>query len=409
MIYIHVPFCKSFCTYCDFYSELCGAAEAQDTLSRYEAGLMSEIRSRREEILSTATCNTLYIGGGTPSVLPSSVLGRIVRALPLSDFSEFTVEVNPDDIVRGGETYVRELLALGVNRISMGVQSLDDGMLRWMNRRHSAAVAREAVRILRSAGVRNLSLDIIFGISHMTDDMLLDTLKGVLALAPEHISAYQLSIEDGSALASMVEDGRYVEASEEQCRRQYEMICSELRSAGFDHYEISNWSRPGFAAQHNSAYWSRAPYVGLGPGAHSLSLMGASSLDGASPPVTSPRWSPAAPSLMGAGVQVRRWNSQNLSDWTAEQEELTAEEIHEEEIMLGLRTAEGIPTSLICASGNASADSSVALSADVIPTESSKFSERATAVSRLERTASGNLRIPESDWFIADTLISSLF
>ena len=174
--------------------------------------------------------NTLYIGGGTPSVLPLDVLRRIVDALlssrslrrgentvgAQSPFEEFTVEVNPEDIVEKGGEYVRGLLALGVNRVSMGIQSFDDGILRWMNRRHSAAGAVEAFRILRRCGVRNISVDLIFGLSQLADDVWKDTIERALELAPEHISAYQLSIEEGSALAKLVADGRYVEASDEQ-------------------------------------------------------------------------------------------------------------------------------------------------------------------------------------------------
>ena len=231
--------------------------------------------------------NTLYIGGGTPSVLPLDVLSRIVGAVsqterlslvtepvevttPTELFDEFTVEVNPEDIVEKGREYVRGLLALGVNRISMGIQSFNDDILRWMNRRHDAGNAVKAFHILRESGVLNISIDLIFGISQLTDETWKDTIEKALELSPEHISAYQLSIEEGSALAKMVADGRYVEASEEQCRHQYDVLCQTLRQAGYHHYEISNFAKPGFEAVHNSAYWRRAPYIGLGPGAHSL-------------------------------------------------------------------------------------------------------------------------------------------
>ena len=262
--------------------------------------------------------NTLYIGGGTPSVLPLDVLSRIVEAVassgairqaqrplrsvpgsqqsdcclsgsaypvaeplppvtgpvevtvPTPPFDEFTVEVNPEDIVEKGHEYVHGLLALGVNRISMGIQSFDDGILRWMNRRHDASRAFEAFRILRECGVRNISIDLIFGLSQLTDEVWKDTIEKALKLDPEHISAYQLSIEEGSALAKMVADSRYVEATDEQCRRQYDILCQSLRQSGYHHYEISNFAKPGFEAVHNSAYWRRVPYIGLGPGSHSL-------------------------------------------------------------------------------------------------------------------------------------------
>ena len=315
MVYVHIPFCGSFCTYCDFYSEI--LCQGRDAL-RFTDEVCAEIAARSEEIKSTEKVNTLYMGGGTPSVLPLSCLARIasaVRDAVSSEFTEFTVEVNPDDIVSGGTGYASGLKAAGVSRVSMGVQSLDDGMLGWMNRRHSAREAVEAYGILREAGFDNISLDVIFGISHMTERMLEDTLKGLTALNPEHISAYQLSIEEGSSLSEMIAAGRYAEASEEQCRRQYALVCSMLKEAGYVHYEISNWARPGFEAVHNSAYWSRAPYVGVGPAAHSLRIED--------------------------GRQVRSWNSSVRTGWKSAGETLSGEEIREEEIMLGLRTAGG--------------------------------------------------------------------
>lgn len=315
MVYVHVPFCGSFCTYCDFYSEiLCTGRDS----GRFTDEVCAEISRRGTEIKATEKTNTLYIGGGTPSVLPLHCISRIssaVRDVVGSAFTEFTVEVNPDDIVSRGPGYASGLKSIGVSRISMGVQSLDDGMLRWMNRRHDSRDAVEAYRILRGAGFDNVSLDLIFGISDMTDSMLGDTLRGMISMGPEHISAYQLTIEEGSPLAEMVSSGRYQEASEEHCRRQYALVCSMLKDAGYEHYEISNWARPGFEAVHNSAYWNRSPYVGVGPAAHSLSIVD--------------------------GKQVRSWNSDVLTGWTSSCEVLGEEEIREEEIMLGLRTAAG--------------------------------------------------------------------
>ena len=219
MIYVHIPFCRSFCTYCDFYSEV-----ASDCHDRYASALCEEIRSRASEI--TKEVNTLYIGGGTPSVLPLSVLESVVRTLESvghgGPYSEFTVEVNPDDIVRKGIGYVEGLLRLGVTRVSMGVQSFDDGILRWMNRRHDSAAARKAYSILEDAGVPDISIDLIFGMPQLTDDMWKDTLEKALTISsrgniPHHISSYQLSVEPGSALAGMLERGKWQEAYDEQC------------------------------------------------------------------------------------------------------------------------------------------------------------------------------------------------
>ena len=315
MIYVHVPFCKSFCRYCDFYSELC-SRKGPEEFDGYIDELCAEARLRRGEIIGTLGVNTLYIGGGTPSVMPLRFFYDLAKALDCGPYEEFTVEINPEDVVERGIGFFRSLRGFGVNRISMGVQSLDDGILKWMGRRHDSRTAVEVFHAARDMGFDNISVDIIFGIGGLTPDVLSKTLDGILALGPEHISAYQLSIEDGSQLAADLKAGRYVEASDEECFKQYQLICSRLRDAGYRHYEISNWARAGKEAVHNSAYWTRQPYVGLGPGAHSLTI--------------------------DRGIETRSWNSQSLTGWTRSSEVLTPDEIREEQIMLGLRTAKGI-------------------------------------------------------------------
>ena len=358
MIYIHVPFCRSFCNYCDFYSELACAGKSEDRMKVYAADLCKEIALRRKELERTTAINTVYLGGGTPSVLPLDVLKEIIAALPQgSGRDEFTIEVNPDDIVRKGPEYVRELIKLGVSRVSMGVQTLSDSLLKWMNRRHDADAARKAFAILREAGVTNISLDLIFGITHLSDETLLAGIRQFIALSPEHISAYQLSIEEGSALAQMMERGEYSPASDEQCERQYKLICRELAAAGYEHYEISNWARPGRRAVHNAAYWTRHAYIGLGPGAHSF--------DG----------------------QQRSSNSMQLQGWTRSFEQLSEEEILEEQIMLGLRTSDGISPH-IC--DQAAVD-------------------KLLSEGLLVQTPAGRVRIPEEHFFVSDNIIADLF
>lgn len=339
MIYVHVPFCRSRCRYCDFYSNVCGGDSP--LMETYISGLLAEAESRSEEIAATGDVNTLYIGGGTPSLMPLHFFEKLLNTIPCRSFDEFTLEVNPDDILHRGGGFIDVLKALGVNRISMGVQSLDDGLLKWMGRRHDAAGARDAFRRLRESGFDNISLDVIFGIGGQSMEMLSDTLDGILELGPEHISAYQLSIESGSALAKDVEAGRWTELSDEDCAGQYALICNKLRDAGYVHYEISNWARPGFESRHNSAYWRRSPYVGLGPGAHSLRIE--------------------------KDRQTRSWNSASLDGWTSESEILTPQQIREEEIMLGLRTAKGCEID------------------------------------------GKRMIIPEDKWFVSDDIIASLF
>lgn len=361
MIYLHVPFCGSFCTYCDFYSEICRSTQV---FNEYADAVIAEIRDRRKELEMNMSAqdavNTLYIGGGTPSVLPLDVLSRIVGAVsqterlslvtepvevtvPTELFDEFTVEVNPEDIVEKGLEYVRGLLALGVNRISMGIQSFNDDILRWMNRRHDAGNAVKAFHILRESGVRNISIDLIFGISQLTDETWKDTIEKALELSPEHISAYQLSIEEGSALAKMVADGRYVEASEEQCRRQYDILCQSLRQSGYHHYEISNFAKPGFEAVHNSAYWRRVPYIGLGPGAHSLSG-NVRSWNSQKLPHRQPGEALSSDPYLPSFQTSDRNPSGKLVTYSRNFETLSPENIRVERIMLSLRTDKGLET-----------------------------------------------------------------
>lgn len=406
MIYVHVPFCRSFCTYCDFYSEVAPKCrQAEDAVSqnalfeRYAEALAVEIRTRKEEIQSACAASgvkTLYIGGGTPSVLPLGVFEKMLEALKEvgvpGEFTEFTVEVNPEDIVEKGAAYVEGLLGLGVNRISMGVQSFDDGILKWMNRRHDSATAVKAYQILEDAGVRNISIDLIFGLPQLSDDLWRETLEKALAISscgvlPQHISSYQLSVEPGSMLAKLVERSKWSEASDELCQRQYDMLCETLAAAGYHHYEISNFGQPGFEAVHNSAYWKHVPYIGLGPGAHSF--VGAASCR--SIPASGPY----------SENYERKWNEGNLNeylkagesgDFTAVSggETLDQEQLMMEKIMLGLRTSAGLQESVLreCCD-TASLD-------------------RALAAGDLVHLPDGAVRIPESRFFVSDNIISSI-
>ena len=414
MIYLHVPFCGSFCTYCDFYSEICRSRQA---FNEYADAVIAEIRDRRKELEMNMSAqdavNTLYIGGGTPSVLPLDVLSRIVGAVsqteqlslvtepvevttPTELFDEFTVEVNPEDIVEKGREYVRGLLALGVNRISMGIQSFNDDILRWMNRRHDAGNAVKAFHILRESGVRNISIDLIFGISQLTDETWKDTIEKALELSPEHISAYQLSIEEGSALAKMVADGRYVEASEEQCRRQYDILCRCLGRSGYHHYEISNFAKPGFEAVHNSAYWRQAPYIGLGPGAHSLTgnvrSWNSQELPHRQQDETSScnpdRISSCNPDSTSCQTSSRN-PSGKLATYSRNFETLSPEDIRVERIMLSLRTDKGLEAAELYSLAGRTVINSL-------------LSEGA-----LERQGA-SIRIPEDHLFTSDEIIREL-
>ena len=388
MIYVHIPFCRSFCTYCDFYSEVAAKCRGAEETSRQEElfaqfadALVAEVRMRGQEI--TDEKNTLYIGGGTPSVLPLYVFERLLEALREvghgGPYDEFTVEVNPEDIVDRGEDYVRALIAMGVNRISMGVQSFDDSILKFMNRRHSADLARKAYAILENAGVRNISIDLIFGLPQLSDGQWRDTLTSALRISPSgrpphHISAYQLSVEPGSMLARMVEKGRFEEASDELCERQYSMLCKVLSDAGYYHYEISNFARPGYEALHNSAYWRHIPYVGLGPGAHSFGDIRSRLVS----------------------TLCRQWNRPDLRAYIAdpasvqESEILDDEKLILEKIMLALRTSEGIDEAFLEEHCDREALA------------------RAVEGGALVYAGNGRIRIPESRFFVSDGIIADI-
>ena len=392
MIYIHIPFCRSFCTYCDFYSEVaakCRKAEEQSRqqalFSEFGEALAVEACQRSEEMSDEV--NTLYIGGGTPSVLPLSVFERLIDVLRScghgGPYDEFTVEVNPEDIAEKGHEYVEGLLKLGVNRISMGVQSFEDRILKWMNRRHDSATARKAYEIIEESGVDNISIDLIFGLSQLSGSQWRDTLSQALDISargnlPKHISSYQLSVEPGSALAGLVERGLWSEASEELCAEQYNVLCETLAAAGYDHYEISNFAVPGYEARHNSAYWGHVPYTGLGPGAHSaISKSGAQ------------------------GGMSRQWNNPDLNAYLVaadkgdfstvrECEILTSDQYAMEHVMLGLRTSQGVEMDFL--KKNCDADGLA----------------QAFAEGNLVRLPSGYARIPESRFFISDSIITDI-
>ena len=357
MIYIHVPFCKSFCTYCDFYSQI----PQEGMYEAYTRQVCEEIRRRAQEM--DDGLKTLYFGGGTPSVLPLAHLTRILLTLEQcghgGPYTEFTLECNPEDIVEKGLHYLESLKSLGVNRMSLGIQSFDNTLLRWMNRRHSAEGALEAVRLVREAGFKNLSLDLIFGLSNLSDATWEATIDQAIALEPEHISCYQLTVEGDNRLAQMLENGEYEEAPEELCRQQYELLCRKMAAAGFVHYEISNFAKPGFEALHNGGYWARRPYVGLGPSAHSFSGKG------------------------------RSWNSAQLDGYTHSSEALTVEDEKVETLMLGLRTAKGIDGEFLLA--NCREEDVQRLLAEGALVQAGRY-----------------YRIPESHFFVSDEIIREL-
>ncbi len=322
-IYLHIPFCASRCIYCDFYSTI-----LRNKAPQYVEALIREMDERRS-FLQTPV-RTIYFGGGTPSQLGPANIATLLRALSshfdLSHCEEITLEANPEDFIDGtwpiagpaSSPYAGGLEGVPITRLSLGVQSLVDSELRLLHRRHNAAHVREAVRFLRDAGITNLSLDLMYGLPTQTLASWEYSIDEVLKLRPQHISAYNLSVEPGTRLHSLVQKGELTPCDDETCLQMAALLRTKLKAAGFEQYEISNYALPGFHSRHNSSYWVPTPYLGLGPGAHSYD-----------------------------GHNRRSWNAPDVvaylrGDRAEESETLSDLDLYNERVMLGLRTAHGI-------------------------------------------------------------------
>ncbi|MEG0949580.1 MAG: radical SAM family heme chaperone HemW [Bacteroidales bacterium] len=263
-IYIHVPFCQTRCLYCDFFSNT-----RMDKKEGWLNSLCKEI-SLRKDYLKGETIRTLYFGGGTPSQLDKTDFERIFHTLSthfdLSLCEEITLEGNPEDLTT---EYIAMLRSFPFNRISMGVQSFDDNDLKFLNRRHNAGRAEEAVRSCQRAGFNNISIDLIYGLPGQTIDGWKKNLEKALSLDVQHISSYHLIYEEDTALYRLQQQGKVSPVNEETSLEMFRILIDTLQTAGFEHYEISNFARNGLYSKHNSSYWKGVPYLGLGPGSHS--------------------------------------------------------------------------------------------------------------------------------------------
>ena len=318
-IYIHIPFCRSRCIYCGFYS-----TTALDLRQRYVDALCREMVLRgkwREERGERIDIETIYIGGGTPSQLTFDQLRQLFiyinKVYPLTSKKEITIEVNPDDVT---DEYAAALRQLPVNRVSMGIQTFDDQRLRFLHRRHTARQAIEAISILRSAGINNLSIDLMYGFPGETLSDWQSDIDSALALNVEHISAYCLMIEEGTLLHKLQGDCPQC-VDEETERQMYYALIDRLTAAGYEHYEISNFARSGFRSRHNSSYWNGTPYIGLGAAAHSYDIRSRS-------------WNIADINTYIEGIErgERLFEEELLDDDTR----------YNDAITVGLRTCEGI-------------------------------------------------------------------
>ena len=269
-IYIHIPFCKSRCIYCGFYS-----TTNKELKERYVDALIREIHMRKDDFarlgtsLSPSSTSTVYFGGGTPSSLSVCDIERIVGALE-STFngtpSEVTLEMNPDDVTKD---YIKAVRQVGINRISMGIQTFDDSRLQFIRRRHNASQAEKAVMTIREEGIHNVSIDLMFGFPNQTMDEWVTDIDKAIALHPTHISAYSLMYEEGTPLFRMLQKGEINQIDDETSLAMYTELINRLTANGYEHYEISNFAMPGYRSVHNSSYWHDTPYLGFGAAAHS--------------------------------------------------------------------------------------------------------------------------------------------
>lgn len=319
-IYVHVPFCARRCSYCDFSI----AVRRQVPAAAFSDSVRSEI-DRRYLVRRHGEIDTLYLGGGTPSRLGADGVRRLMGVLldrfPLASAAEVTLEANPEDVT--GEAVEAWSLA-GVTRVSLGVQSFDDRVLTWMHRVHSAAEAVRAAQIVRDHGIASISLDLIYALPSSVPREWERDLECALSLQPRHLSCYGLTVEPRTPLARWAARGELSPASEEAYERDFLVTDAVLTGAGYEHYEVSNYSLPGHRAVHNSAYWAGEPYIGLGPAAH------------------------------GFTGTKRRWNLRHLSAWESAlaagidpvegEETLSLAQREMEEVYLGLRSSGGLAT-----------------------------------------------------------------
>lgn len=266
MIYVHVPFCASRCIYCDFYSTTLPAPIRE----AYVEAACRELRERTS-YLPSPNIRTIYFGGGTPSQLTTEEIGALLTCIRstynVQPQAEMTLECNPDDIT---PHFVQSIKKMGINRVSLGVQSFDDNILQLLNRRHSSQEAQDAVTTLFGNGLDNISIDLIYGLPRQDIQSFQRDLQTAFALPIRHLSSYALSVEEGTTLARRIAEKQLTIASEETFAAEYQLLMQEAKAHGFDHYEISNFALPGYASRHNSGYWDGTPYLGIGPGAHSF-------------------------------------------------------------------------------------------------------------------------------------------
>lgn len=367
-LYIHIPFCASRCIYCAFYSTV-----KHGQRSAYIDSLIHEMQLRTDFLPqgNDATISTIYIGGGTPSQISRTDIDRLFNNIYKvygCKSSETTVEVNPDDV---DSNLVRCLVNNGVNRVSMGAQTFDDERLRWLHRRHSSKQVYEAVDCLRHGGIARISVDLMYGFPNQTAEQWQYDIDEVIKLGVEHVSAYSLMYEEGTPLYRLLEKHEIKENDEELSLLMYNTLVEQLRSAGYEHYEVSNFALPGCRAQHNSSYWNDTPYIGLGAAAHSYNR------------------------------SVRQWNVSDIDAYMEainegrvpfEQESIDADTHYDDLVTTALRTSDGLDLTMLSAQHQ-----------DYLL----KMAQPHLLAKRMERKGN-RIRICENSFMISDMIMSDL-
>jgi oxygen-independent coproporphyrinogen-3 oxidase len=374
-IYLHVPFCRTACHYCDFHF-----STSLKRVDDYVEAVVSEISLRAKSgVWADEEFTTLYLGGGTPSVLSVDQTSKILSALQNSfscpePWSEATIEVNPEDVTEGA---LKGWLRLGFNRLSIGVQSFHNSQLEWMNRKHSAEQAKKAVELAHKVGFTRISIDLIYGLPQSNHDEWKRTVEVALNLPIDHISCYSLTIESRTVLGRRIAKGLEKEAPEALVESNYNHICKAASDAGFEHYEVSNWSRGKKSrAVHNSSYWSGRPYLGLGAGAHGFKGMSRYSVVSNNP------------------IYISSVLSGSLPD---KAESLTLKDRSNEMLMTSLRTAEGVDFNR--------------LGFDHLSGNSNSWDKwlAAGSIIKVGGPNAERYRISEKAWLIGDTIASDFF
>ena len=364
-LYIHIPFCKSRCIYCGFFS-----TTMLELRQQYVDALCQEMKMRCQ---GAENISTIYLGGGTPSQLTTDQLRQILHRAyiynKVEKDAEVTIEVNPDDVT---ERFANDLTQLPVNRISMGVQTFDDKRLRFLHRRHTAEQVTTAVDRLRAAGIKNISIDLMYGFPGETiADCEADIAKA-LSLQVEHISTYCLMIEEDTQLQQMLQQGNITETEEELERQMYETIINRLEDGGYEQYELSNFARPGFQSRHNSSYWDGTPYIGIGAAAHSYDIESRS-------------WNIADIKQYIQGMA----NSQRIY----EEERLDSDTRYNDAITVALRTSRGLDLQALSPKHR---------------TYCLENAQRYLDDGLLERTPDNRLRLTRRGLFVSDMIMSNL-